>query len=99
MMRTASLISIIIGIPLLITGMIILVWGKSAAIYSILLWLFIFASWIAIGTIDEARKKKLEKERFCVNCGREIPLDRTTCPYCDYDSKKYLMEHQIRHLY
>lgn len=38
---------------------------------------------IAVGTTYNPLKKKEDKsERFCPNCGRAIPFDSNSCPYC-----------------
>lgn len=67
MMRTASLISILIGISLLITVIFTLMWGKERAFYLLLLGLSIMAIGMAGGTVYEAEKKFLEKKRFFVS--------------------------------
>jgi hypothetical protein len=81
-MRTASLISILIGISLLITVIFTLMWGKEIAFYLLLLGLSIMAIGMAGGIIYEERKKLIDTEKICAICGRGIPLDAETCQYC-----------------
>ncbi len=70
-------------VSLLMTGIILsFLWGKEAAFYFILLWLFILASWIASGILYEERKKLLDTEKIYAICGRGIPFDTKTCPFC-----------------
>ena len=63
-MRTALLITIISGIAFLIIGLFTLIWGKESAFYLLIICLSFFAFGMTGGTVNEAKKRLIEKKRF-----------------------------------
>jgi len=66
---------VIIGFILLLVGKF---YGKTAMRYT------------QVEMVDKGRKNKIDKEpdRRCPNCGRTIPIDARTCPYCSKNFEK-----------
>ena len=63
--------------------------GKSGALWLIIviiLGLIGIIIWLIVRPPIGGEPKKVESDRRCPNCGRIIPEDAKTCPYC---SKKF----------
>lgn len=54
-------------------------YGKNPILWAILVFLFGLIGLIIYFVV---RGNKKEPGRICPNCGREIPFDARTCPYC-----------------
>lgn len=63
--------------------------GKSGALWLIIviiLGLIGIIIWLIVRPPIGGEPKKVDSDRRCPNCGRVIPFDAKTCPYC---SKKF----------
>jgi len=81
-----------IFIPFII-GLLIAIWvykdaekrGKSGVLWLLLVWLTFpigLIIWLVVRPPIGGEKKAAASDRRCPNCGRGIPNDARTCPYC-----------------
>ena len=89
--KTLSVAAIFLGILGIVFSSIyyFFIWGDMC-----FPWIIISIVLVLAGIFDYYRADKKEKQdmppkkldRYCPNCGRGIPFDARTCPYC---SKKF----------
>jgi len=82
----------VIFLPLII-GLLVGIWvykdaekrGKSGVLWLLLVWLTFpigLIIWLVVRPPIGGEKKAAASDRRCPNCGRGIPNDARTCPYC-----------------
>ena len=83
------LVLVIIGFSILFGIRSNPITGSISITPSIFIWSMfsIFLVYISL-ILNRILLKFPAKQRFCVNCGRNIPFDAVICPYCKYDYEK-----------
>jgi len=96
----SMLCCVLIALPWII-GLLIGIWvykdaekrGKSGILWLLIVWFVAFPIgliiWFVVRPPIGGEKKAAASDRRCPNCGRAIPMDARTCPYC---GKKFEQE-------